>query len=173
MPGLCQSARSERKREDTAESYKVIKGLIEGKGDSEFQKSRIGDGLLPGKRNKRSQKGAQSLRAVNQWRLDPRDVQISKPKSGPGSLCQATNSGSPLLRKGLKRHRCTPNLPSMMAWKTTRLCPKPSLGTCTGPGPLSWATTGTVHARSHILSPACSFLKAYWDSDPTFPSQRQ
>lgn len=153
MPGLCQSARSERERQDTTKSYRVIKGLIEGKRDSKFQKSRIRDCLLPGKRNKRSEKGAQSLTAVSQWRLDPRDVQISKPRSGPGSLCQATDNGFPLLRKGLKRHRCTPNLPSMMAWKTTGLCPKPSLRTCTGAGPRSWATIGTAHVWSHAPFP--------------------
>lgn len=45
----------EREREDTTESYRVIKGLIEGKRDPKFHKSRRREYHLPGKRNKRSQ----------------------------------------------------------------------------------------------------------------------
>lgn len=60
----------------------------------------------------------------------------------------------PLVRKGLKRHRCAPNLPSMMAWRITHLCPKPSLGICVGAVMSSWVKMGIAHALSHVPFPS-------------------
>ena len=51
---VCAGQGGQREKEDTAESYRVLKALMEGKRDPNLQKSRIRECLLAGKRNKRS-----------------------------------------------------------------------------------------------------------------------